>query len=493
VTTALIESALLCSAGAAIGWLGYTWIRDLFINAMPRGLQSFAAETADARLIAMTWGSALVSAVVAGTLPAVRTSRVNPLDAFRPTRGSTIDRLVGGPVLLAVQATFGMLLLAGALAVVPGVVGFLLRFPGFEPVDLFVFHVPTSSGPDATDAMEQTRRGLAVMEVARRLPGVASVALSDSDPFTTVGRDLLPSNRMAPPGFAGRVLAVGEEFFDTLAVPIIAGRRFSNDDIDRQDLVAIVDESGVRALWPDLPAASAIGRTVTTSDGPRVVVGVTADMRIGIDDHRHPSLFLPLSAADVYRQADNNPYFHNSFRVILRMAPGRVPDIRLLSDRLRSQPWMSPNWTGALLGGSVEATFEPALEKPRLLAAIFGTLAAIMLGLTAIAICGLASFEIHRRRHEMTVRLAIGATPRTLRVALVSVAIKPVLTGVLAALPLAWMEVRLLSLSVPFVDSNDLRIYASAAAIMGMAALAAAWLPGRRLFTMRAAEMLRAS
>jgi hypothetical protein len=278
VTTALLESALLASAGAAIGWLGYTWTRGLFFNAMPHGLQSFAAETADGRLIAMTCGTALISAVVAGTLPAVRTSRVNPLDAFRPTRGSTIDRLVGGPVLLSVQATFGMLLLVGAVAVVPGVIGFLLRPPGFEPADLFVLGVPTSSGPDARNAIEQTRRGHTVMEIARQLPGVASVALSKDSLFRNLASDLF-SRRLAPQGFNGRVQAVGAEFFDTLAVPTIAGRTYSKNEIDRQALVVILDESGARTFWPDLPAGDVIGRSVTTSDGPRIVVGVTADMR----------------------------------------------------------------------------------------------------------------------------------------------------------------------------------------------------------------------
>ncbi len=366
VTTALLESALLSGAGAAIGWLGYAWTRGLFINAMPRGLQSFAADTADVRLIAMTCGTAMVSAVVAGTLPAVRISRVNPLDAFRPMRGSTIDRLVGGPVLLSVQATFGMLLLVGACAVVPGVIGFLLRSPGFEPANLFVLTVPTSFGPDATNAMEQTRRGHAVMEVARGLPGVASVALSQNFSFTTREADRLLPNRLAPRGFKGRVLAVGADFFDTLAVPIIAGRTFSNDEINRQALVAIVNETGARALWPDLPAAGAIGRTVTTSDGPRIVVGVTVDIRIAINEDRDPSLFLPLSADEFYRQADTNQDFYNSFQVILRMAPGRVPDNRLLSDRLRGEPWMNSNWTGTPQPESVASTFEPALEQPRL-------------------------------------------------------------------------------------------------------------------------------
>jgi ABC-type antimicrobial peptide transport system permease subunit len=127
------------------------------------------------------------------------------------------------------------------------------------------------------------------------------------------------------------------------------------------------------------------------------------------------------------------------------------------------------------------------------LAAIFGALAAITLVLTTIAIYGLASFEIRRRREEMTVRLALGATPQALRRRLAAVIALPVAIGVLAGLPVSWMEVKVVSLSVPIVHAGDVRIYLAAVAAIVVAALAAAWLPGRRFLTMRVAELLRSS
>jgi ABC-type lipoprotein release transport system permease subunit len=84
VITSFLESALLCGVGAVVGWLGYMWTRSLFVGVMPQGLQSFAAETVDLRVIAATCGTALATAIVAGTLPAIRISRTAPLDLFRP-------------------------------------------------------------------------------------------------------------------------------------------------------------------------------------------------------------------------------------------------------------------------------------------------------------------------------------------------------------------------------------------------------------------------
>ncbi len=131
--------------------------------------------------------------------------------------------------------------------------------------------------------------------------------------------------------------------------------------------------------------------------------------------------------------------------------------------------------------------------KRRLLAAVFGTLAGIILVLTIVAVYGLASFEIRRRRDEMTVRLALGATPAALRRRLAAVIVTPILAGVLIGLTFSWVEVKLLSFSVPLVHAHDVRIHAAASAAMFVAALLAALTAGRRLTTIRVAELLRSS
>jgi predicted permease len=487
VVNALVESALLCGVGAVIGWLAYIWARPLFVSVLPSGLQAFASETADVRVIVVTCMIALVSAIAAGTLPALRTSRVDPLVVLRSTHDpATLDRLVGGPMLLSVQAAFGVMLVVGALATIPGVLRTLLMPPGFEATDLFMGHVVTAANGDASDAREQTRRGRTVLDVARQLPGVVEVGLSRTDPLSSEDVDRLFSKRVAPRGFDGRVLAVDAGFFRTLATPMIAGRSFSDADVERQALVAIVNVAGARAFWPDLPVEDAVGRTVTTNDGPRTVIGVAADLRIQVDVQAEPTLFLPVSANETYRSDSTWAELH----VLVRATSGRRPNGTLLSDRLRNQSWTIPNLTPTTLD-SVATTLEPVREKPRVLAAIFGALGGITLLLATIAMYGLASFEIRRRRDEMTVRLALGATPQALRRRFAIVIVQPVLVGVLAGLPLSWIEVKLLSRSVPSVNAGDLQIYLAAAAAILAAALIAAWLPGRRFLTMRVAELLR--
>jgi hypothetical protein len=421
-------------------------------------------------------------------LPALRTSRIDPLVVLRSAHDSaTLDRLAGGPMLLSVQAAFGVMLLVGALATVPGVLR-TLTSAGLDASDLFLGYAATANDETAADAREQMRRGRDVLEIVRRLPGVVDASLSQTDPFSNSVYRLL--SRLAPPGFEGDVMAVDAGFFRTLATPMIAGRAFSEAEVEQQALVAMVNVSGARAIWPNLPVDGAVGRTITTTDGSRIVVGVAADLRVGTGAQAAPALFLPLSADELYRSHHDNPYPWNSFQIVVRMAPGRVPDGRLLSDRLRDMPWAIPNILPSSLD-SVATELEPVREKPRVLAAIFGVLGGITLLLAIVAMYGLASFEIRRRRDEMTVRLALGASPQALRRRLAIVIVQPVLFGVLAGLPLSWVEVKLLSRSVPSVNAGDAHIYLTAAAAILIAALVAAWLPGRRFLTMRVAELLR--
>jgi predicted permease len=490
VRTAIVESMCLCGAGAVVGWIAYACARPFFVRVLPVGLRSFVTERVDGHVIVMTAGIALATAIAAAVLPALRLGRIAPIDILRPSRDAALlDRLEGGPVLLATQAAIGVMLLVGALATAPGVVRLLLTPPGFNAANLFVGNLPTSGDADAANAREQARRGRTVADVARGLPGVVSVGLSKTDPFATAASDHLYSRWLAPAGFDGRVLAVNAGFFSTLGTPIVEGRAFSDADVDQQALVAIVNEAAARTLWPNQSLTSIIGRTVTTSEGrPYAVVGVAADRRMTLDLEPDPAIFLPLSASEAYFPWS----VWNDFDVILRVAPERIPDGTLLSDRLSRQPWKVPNvWPAEF--ESVAANLASARETPRVLAAIFGALAGITLVLTTIAIYGLASFEIRRRREEMTVRLALGATPQALRRRLAAVIALPVGIGVLAGLPLSWMEVKVVSLSVPIVHAGDVRIYLAAVAGILLAALAAAWLPGRRFLTMRIAELLRSS
>ena len=503
---ALSETVLLCGLGATVGWLAYMWTHSLFANLLPPGFQAYATGAVEPRVVILTCGIAMVSAAVAGIFPAVQITRSFPMVALRGASGTTeFDRITGGPALLTVQAAVGVVVLVCAAAVVPPVLRTLSRPAGFDPADLYVVEVPTANDRSAADAYEQVRRGREALEIARALPGVTDAALVKGNPFWpgSIERQRLQglpgpaqSEARLSPGspieFPGRILPVDPGFFATLRTPLVAGRVFTEAEIDQQAAVAVVNEAAIGLFSPGSSADAMIGRTVATSGGPRTIVGVAADFRVDMGTHGTATAFVPVSTNEAYEASVSNPYPWNSYEVILRMAPGRIPDVALLSDRLRERPWMVPRWVGARRESVAQAlTLE--LASPRLLALIFGTLGGTTLVLTVIAIYGLSSFEIRRRRADLTVRLALGATPGLLRRRMAASLAKPIVVGLLAGLPLSWMAAVILSRAVGVFDAADPLVYAGAAILIAGAALIAAWIPGRRHLTGRVAELLRTS
>jgi hypothetical protein len=244
---------------------------------------------------------------------------------------------------LACQAAFGLILLVGSFATLPGVVRTLWKPPGFDAADLYLVDVPTSNDDTASDAREQVRRAREAADVARTLPGVVAASLSRKDPLWPEGFEKQFLDRQP---FAGRILPVDWDFFTMLGTSLVAGRTFSRAEVDQQALVAVVNESGARMLSSGTSSGAMVGRTVTTNDGPRMIVGVVEDFRVGADTGIAPALFLPISANEAYPRADD-PYPWASYALILRMAPGRVPDVTLLSDQLRKRPWALQRWVGA--------------------------------------------------------------------------------------------------------------------------------------------------
>jgi hypothetical protein len=359
--------------------------------------------------------------------------------------------------------------------------------------------VPTANDITAGDALEQVRRGREAVDVARGMPGVVAASLSSTDPFWAGSVEMQflgrVRNGLAFPGrafaFPGRVLSVDSDLFATLGTRILAGRPCSSDELEQQAMVTMVNEAALAVVGAGSPHG-VLGRTVTTGDGPRIIVGVVEDFRLKVGEATIPTLFLPLTADEAYRSVRDIPKSHNSYNLVLRMSPGRVPDLSLLSDGLRKRPWMSPRWNGAY-GDSVAASVGLDFQAPRLLALMFGTLGGIALLVQLIAIAGLASFEIGRRREEMTIRLALGATAHSLRGRLAVGVVRPIAVGVAIGIPLSWVTTTLLARSLSTVDAGAPHIYLAAAGTMIVVALITAWIPGWRSITLRVPELLRTS
>jgi hypothetical protein len=173
-------------AGSLVGVLIASWAHSAVLGIVPPSLQAFAVAPLDTRILSVTFGVALLSAVVAGALPAVSLSRVEPLAALRSDAESfwLSRRLKTGSIFLASAAAFGVVIITAAAATVPPFLNFLIRPPGFEPQDLFTVRVNHrwADGGLVGDPNRAERMD-AVLDVMDGVPHVQSAAAALALPF----------------------------------------------------------------------------------------------------------------------------------------------------------------------------------------------------------------------------------------------------------------------------------------------------------------------
>jgi hypothetical protein len=324
--------------------------------------------------------------------------------------------------------------------------------------------------------VDRPARVRAVLDVISRVPHVRSTAAALAMPAGNWSPD---TAFWKSRGIDGSTWAVSGGIFETIGTPILAGRSFTEDEVDAASLVALVSEAGAYVLWPGEDARRAVHRTIQTTDGTRIVVGVVADIRHGSGEPARPSLFLPITAREARLR-------QSALEIALRMAPGAIPDFALMRARLNER--FAAN---AVSVESVAAQVTPVVERPRFLAVIFGSLAAMALLLAAFGLFAVTSVEVARRRWEIGVRLALGASRRDVRRRIFGIALVPVVLGAAAGLLATWWGASFLQGIVTEVDARDPWAYAGALILMLATAIVAAWLPARRAARIESAAILR--
>jgi hypothetical protein len=501
VRAAIAESVVVCLASAGVAIVVCHWIFDAVVSVLPAAFQGVAASPLDARLIGMALIAAMMAALFAGGLPALRASRSDLASGLRRESRSTGGRLRSGAALITCQVALGALLVASAAATVRSFLGIVLKSPGFEVDGLFELTTAHGTEPDRSAALAAVLRqaiqsgavgGLqlsiplgysrdrarGVIDAVRAAPGVVAASLVNRLPVGqgSSGRHQFWDAR----GERGHLFGVGGGFFAALGTPILAGRDFTENDIDTQAPVVAVSDMALQRFWPGTRPSEAIGRRLATRDGARVIVAVVADLRPRPGDSSLPALYLPITAPDVP--------FESNISVAVRTAPGTVPDLAAIDSRLDAR---FGRYTARM--ARVADALAPHLQRPRFQAVLFGSVAVIALIVAAVGLYALAAFDAARRRFEMGVRLALGARPRDVRRALVRGAITPVALGTLAGLMVGWWLLPFLQPYVVDVDVRDPWSAGLVAAVLLATAVVAASLPARRVAAADPTTVLRAT
>jgi predicted permease len=394
----VLESLLLSIAGGGAGLIVARWGGG-FVRALLLPSVAWDDTITDARVLVFTLVVVSLTGVLAGIIPAMQASRPDLTVALKAgAREGHGRRARTRTALLVTQAALSVVLLVGA-----GLFVLSLRnashIPlGFQPARVLRMDTDLrAAGYSAAEA-----RGLSEQIVARvrALPGVGSAALVGAVPFYSAistrlrvpGRDSLP--RM--PGGLPLTSPVSPEYFPTVGTRVLRGRAFTDADRVGSELVAMISETTARTLWP---AGDALGQCMEVGAADpivcTVVVGVVEDVRWN-DLEAEPRLHVYVPIAQrratptlLLRTKGEDAATTDAVRgVVYELAP-RVAFVRLepLTESIDSQlrPWK--------LGASMFTAF--------------GVLALVI---AAVGLYSMLAYMVTLRAHELSVRMALGAT-----------------------------------------------------------------------------------
>ncbi len=410
-----------------------------------------------------------------GLAPITRTPLKGVAAALKEAaaRGAThtAHHLRNGLVVAEIALTVMLVICAGLL--VRTVYNLTNVDAGFDRSRLVTFSMtlPQSNYTEPSTRLQAYQRLLGQL---RALPGVESVSamsgLPPDRPLNANDTDI--DNYTAPPegpyenvDYYQHVMS---DYFETMGIPIIAGRSFEPTDAASTGRIAIVNEMLVNTYWPD---EDSIGQRLRPCcrEVWFTVVGVAKDVKQGgIDQETGTEMYFLLEQAI--------PLMPDTMNVVLRTT---VPPL-VLSQTIERIVREVDRTVPVVQFQQMDAVFADSIRRPRLLAELVGVFAGLALLLAAIGTYGVLSYSVAERRREIGIRLALGANRWSVLARVMKQGLLLTAIGLAAGLVGALALNRLIASLLFGVDPVDITMLVSVAATIMLVATAACWLPARR-------------
>jgi len=473
VVQLVIESLLVFAAAGAAGLLLAQWMVSVLMALVPRlPVQLYVDPQLDWRVLTFALVVSLVTGLLAGVVPALQSTRPDLVPALKSDTGGTATRqrlrLRSG--LLVAQIAFSMLLL-----VVGGLFARTLTRarsidPGFDPRGVYIASLDL--GLANLDETTGRRAAAILLERARAIPGVRSAALSTMLPLDGGGLGLgsiKVAGREPPGGQDGggwredwNVVTPG--YFATMGIPLVRGRDFAESDRAGAGDVAILNEAFAKALFP---GQDAVGRTLTTDDRVVTIIGVARNAKYrSLGEPQRNFIYVPLAQRYMGRTSllvktttDAVTSVASPIRRIVQEVDARLPILRQQT---------------------MEEQAVTSLFPQRVAAYVSGGLGTVALLLALLGIYGVTAFGVSQRTREIGVRVALGAQRSHVLGLVLRQGVVLAVVGVLVGSLAAFGATRLLASLLYGLSPTDVVAFGGAAVALGLAAVAASWVPARR-------------
>jgi putative ABC transport system permease protein len=496
----LTESILLGLLGGAVGLLfAYAAFRLLPLVLPPAtaagGLPQEEWIGMNLPVVAYTASIAILTGIIFGFAPALQFSKPDLSESLkesgRSSAGGRQSRMTRN-FLVVVEVALSLVLLIGAGTLIRGLESVLRQNMGFNPKNVLSFQVWLTdskypSGAQVSDFFQQA------LERMRHLPGITSAGAVNFLPLTgwsdLTNFDI--DGRPSPPPkeeFVAHYRVIDPQYFQTMQMPLVAGRYFTDSDSATSLDVAIVNQTLVKRYWPNenpigqrvrlhlVQSKSAPYRPIV-GDQWSTIVGVVGDLQDRMLRNTQPGeLYLP------YSQAPSR-----IMRFVLRTAG--PPDLAADSARQvifsidKSQPVTEMK--------SMEELLSASMASETVNAKLLSFFAFLALVLAAIGIYGVISYGVQQRTHEIGIRMALGAQPDDVVRLIVGEGARLALAGVVLGLAGAYALTAVLAGFLFGVKSVDLPSSAIAIVILALVALSACYIPARRATRVDPLQSLR--
>ncbi|HXT77465.1 MAG TPA: ABC transporter permease [Candidatus Eisenbacteria bacterium] len=467
----LTEGLVLSLFGAAGGLLVAYWCRHALVLLFPArgGVQMHLPGEIDWRVLALSAGVCLATTLLMGLVPALQTGEIDLAQSMKMESAGVLGRRGRAWVrsgLVLVQVSLSFVLLVGAGLLIQSLLKVRTASPGFNTRGVQDTAIDLVSA-GYTPARAQTFQD-ALLERVRTLPGVESAAFAKMTPLSYVSSATAPivvDGYHPPPEESPTVdfNEVGDSYFVTMGIPLVAGREFTRADDEKAALVAVVNETMARRYWQ---GRSPLGLRLQLKGRWMQVVGIAKDSKYSsVREKPTPFFFVPL------RQ--------NSLR-------GSVLNIRtpLAPQTLATAIAREVHALDSNLAPYELITMQEQLDRSTsaqmVAVKLVGILSALALVLAAIGLYGVMSYAVSQSTRELGLRMALGADASNLLRLVLSRGLALTGVGVLLGAATALLLTRLLGNLLYKVSPRDPVAFGCAFAVMALVSVAACLLPAWR-------------